>query len=376
MIATSGRLITGVLAMPPSAPRLVMVMVEPESSVRVAGAGARGLGQALHLRGALPQAARLAMADHRDHQAGRRLRRDADMDSTMPLERLHLVVVERVHLGKVGDRLDEGQHQEGHQGEARPILPALAIQGRAQFLERGDVDLLDVGEMGDPALRLGHLLGDAPPQPDDLDGLDGGLGDTLRRRRRPGPATQEASRSAWPIRPAGPLPGTWRRSTPASRARRRTAGEAIGFSPQAAAVRAAHGWPSLRELVAWRVQAPAREGRPDAASAWPPRGLARPLHAAPRPLLHCPRPRLRGGRAPRRPPTCRPPRRPARRRCGDGRRDLDGRLVGHDRGEELVLQHRLADLDMPFDQLGLGHALADIGKLDDADSHLRPPSRP
>ncbi len=35
-IATSGRLMTGVLTMPPSAPRLVMVMVEPDSSSRAA----------------------------------------------------------------------------------------------------------------------------------------------------------------------------------------------------------------------------------------------------------------------------------------------------------------------------------------------------
>jgi hypothetical protein len=31
---------------------------------------------------------------------------------------------------------------------------------------------------------------------------------------------------------------------------------------------------------------------------------------------------------------------------------------------------------VPFDDLGLGHALADIGKLDDAGPHVRPPSRP
>ena len=35
-IATSGELITGVETMPPSAPRLVMVMVEPVSSSRLA----------------------------------------------------------------------------------------------------------------------------------------------------------------------------------------------------------------------------------------------------------------------------------------------------------------------------------------------------
>ncbi len=58
------------------------------------------------------------------------------------------------------------------------------------------------------------------------------------------------------------------------------------------------------------------------------------------------------------------------------RRDLDRRLVGHDGGQDLVLQHRVADLDVPFDDLGLGHAFADVGKLDDARAHLRPPSRP
>ena len=56
MMATSGRLITGVVTMPPSAPRLVMVMVEPESSARVALPSRAGLGQALHLGGAVPQA--------------------------------------------------------------------------------------------------------------------------------------------------------------------------------------------------------------------------------------------------------------------------------------------------------------------------------
>src|SRR5271166_125502 len=46
-----------------------------------------------------------------------------------------------------------------------------------------------------------------------------------------GPWEKNASRSSCVMRPAGPVPGTWRRSTPASRARRRTAGAAMGFSP-------------------------------------------------------------------------------------------------------------------------------------------------
>ena len=53
-----------------------------------------------------------------------------------------------------------------------------------------------------------------------------------------------------------------------------------------------------------------------------------------------------------------------------GRRgDLDRRLVGHHRGEDRVLAHEVADLDAPFDEFGLGDALADIGKLDDELAH-------
>ena len=53
----------------------------------------------------------------------------------------------------------------------------------------------------------------------------------------------------------------------------------------------------------------------------------------------------------------------------DRRRDLDSRLVGHDRGQDGVLADEIANLDVPFDKLCLCHALADIGKLDDVLAH-------
>ena len=43
----------------------------------------------------------------------------------------------------------------------------LLVELRAQRLELGDVDLLDVGEMRDAALRLLHLLRDLAAQADD-----------------------------------------------------------------------------------------------------------------------------------------------------------------------------------------------------------------
>src|SRR5690606_8973233 len=45
--------------------------------------------------------------------------------------------------------------------------------------------------------------------------------------------------------------------------------------------------------------------------------------------------------------------------AGDGGGDLDRGLVGHHLGEDLVLGDRVADGDVPADQLGLGGAFAD-----------------
>ena len=78
--------------MPPSAPSEVMVMVEPVSSSRVAVPALGGLGEAADLGGAVPEVARLGMAHHRHHQAGRRLRGDADMDAAVLVHDAGLVV--------------------------------------------------------------------------------------------------------------------------------------------------------------------------------------------------------------------------------------------------------------------------------------------
>ncbi len=51
--------------------------------------------------------------------------------------------------------------------------------------------------------------------------------------------------------------------------------------------------------------------------------------------------------------------------AGDGAGQFDRRLVGHDFGQDLVFLNRVADLDVPADQLGLGRAFADVGQFED-----------
>ena len=195
--------------------------------------------------------------------------------------------------------------------------------------------------------------------------------------RRAAAPRRKASRSSWLMRPAGPLPRTWRRSTPASRARRRTAGEAIGL---AIAGRGAQATP-LRppDEARLRRRLGGRRGPSGSTGA----GFfgagcgsaAACLARATTSSLPAPATSSRTSSAPDRQHAADL----AAQRddgAGDRRRHLDRRLVGHHGGEDLVLQHRLADLDMPFDDLGLGDAFADIGQLDDARAHLRPPSRP
>ncbi len=51
--------------------------------------------------------------------------------------------------------------------------------------------------------------------------------------------------------------------------------------------------------------------------------------------------------------------------AGDWAGQFDRRLVGHDLGQDLVFLNRVADLDVPADQFGLGRAFADVGQLED-----------
>ena len=55
--------------------------------------------------------------------------------------------------------------------------------------------------------------------------------------------------------------------------------------------------------------------------------------------------------------------------AGHGRWNLDRGLVGHHVDQVLVFGHGVAYLHVPLDQFDFGNTFADVGHLDDVDSH-------
>ncbi len=170
------------------------------------------------------------------------------------------------------------------------------------------------------------------------------------------------------MRPAGPLPETCRKSTPASLARRRTAGDASGLSPSGRG--APNGVPRACTFALGRR---ARVAVGD-------RGFGDRF----RHVFGLRRRRRRGRNERRRTSFAlhfQPDQRRAHRHgipdlgaepenlAADRRGNFHRRLVGHHSRENRVLPHEVADLDVPFHQFGLRDAFADIGKLDHVFAH-------
>ena len=249
---------------------------------------------------------------------------------------------------------------------------------RAQRFQLRHVDLFDIGEMRDAALGFLHLLGDLAAQADHLDLVDAvalGVGAVRRRHCTAAARNHIGSRSAWLMRPAGPVPGTNCSLMPSSSARARTAGEASGLVP------------GTRATTAERVSAFAATALACGSSAFDGSRLRRGrrsglrgrglfgrlgrmsvgLHVASAFDFEFDQRRADGGHVAG----------TAVERHDDARnrrRHLDRRLVRHHVDEVLVFVHVIADGDMPGDDFGFGGAFADIGKLEDVTAHLSPPS--
>ena len=84
-----------------------------------------------------------------------------------------LVVEERIEIGLLGDRPHHGAHQERQERQLRLVVPLLLVERRAELLKLADIDLLDIGDVGNAGVRDRHLLGDPAAQADHLDLFDG-----------------------------------------------------------------------------------------------------------------------------------------------------------------------------------------------------------
>ena len=84
-----------------------MVKVEPDSSSRLALPVRAASARRAISRGEVPQVAVLRVADDRDHQPVRSLRRHAHMDGAVAGDDLRVVVIGGVDLRIIGQRAGE-----------------------------------------------------------------------------------------------------------------------------------------------------------------------------------------------------------------------------------------------------------------------------
>lgn len=87
------------------------------------------------------------------------------------------IVIGGVDLGLVSQGDHDGAGDEGQDVQLGLVLGLRRVQVGAQLLYRRHVDFLDIGDVGNAAHALGHLLRNLAAQADDLD-----LGRPLRLR--------------------------------------------------------------------------------------------------------------------------------------------------------------------------------------------------
>ena len=190
----------------------------------------------------------IGVSDHRHQQPAIGVDGDADVDVFLVDDLAALRIDRRVELRKLLDGRREHFHE--HRGDRQvpaSLLDRAAVL-RSQLLERRDVGLVELRYVRNRVPRVAEMLGGRTP--DVAPGLPLDLSPLLEVRQRasaraaPGgcaaPAEPTLLRirracsltSSREMRPAGPVPWISLMSTPISRARRRTEGDAGAAGPR------------------------------------------------------------------------------------------------------------------------------------------------
>src|SRR6516165_10884728 len=111
------------------------------------------------------------MLDDGHDEARRCLRGDSEMHALIAAHETVVVMEASVYLRVILQGIDHRLRKERQQGQFTPGLAPSRIEFRAQLLEVGHIDLFDIGEMRDAALRVLHAHGDSPAKANDLDVL-------------------------------------------------------------------------------------------------------------------------------------------------------------------------------------------------------------
>ena len=202
-----------------------MVIVDPESSSRVALPSRAAVGHPCDLGG------EVATARARSASRTTGTMSPSGVWVAMPT----CTVVERRQRPRLGVEValragwsrhastiapdEERQHREPR----RPSAVAWRFSSAAQRFELGRVDRVDIGDVGDLGPRRGEALGDPPAQPDRSSRRGARPARPCRRSRRcagAGDPARRRSRSACTTRPSGPEPASAAGRSRAARARR------------------------------------------------------------------------------------------------------------------------------------------------------------
>ena len=85
-------------------------------------------------------------------------------------------------MREITNRADNGRDEKRNRRQLRPRVSEMRIQLRAQILQCGDIDLLDIGKMRRAPLGVLHLLRNEAPQTEHFPLANG---DVRRAQRQP-----------------------------------------------------------------------------------------------------------------------------------------------------------------------------------------------